>query len=543
MGCEMNNTVLIDIIREYAWTIDGALLPETTISSLGLKLALRIKPEFDEIMKKHEALPRENQFALALTEIMGTELDMRIIAKPDKEHRILIDVASCKFRGIRSSSLCTAVNGIMGGMAFMAFGYSKLTMVYSPDKSSRPCKMYIYTAQTEEAAERPGIEFLKENIVLLKEGHGLSNDAHKRELRKTLLGLFNNLGLSLAKRSSDQEHAEDFIKALSSFAEVGLAALYLVERRSDKLILSANYGLREDMIPLVREAGYDIDHIAHSDEKIIKHFESTDWNTLATGRTNSRAILPILLKCEDRVIGVLVIGLSPALAMNSDFNESVKAVSSLLAASIDNSRLNFELEKSYMDMISMVNSFVTIVDRYLKQHSVHVAELAEEIGLQMGLPQEEATLLYQAGFVHDIGKISIPPDVLNKEGKLTDKEYKMVKEHPAAGVRLLAPAKLYKILLPAIKHHHERLDGTGYPDGLKSKAIPQHARIIAVADVFDAMMAQRAHREAHGLDEVLDELKNGKGIKYDSDVVDALLALVSEHRLPACITRHDIEAA
>jgi HD-GYP domain-containing protein (c-di-GMP phosphodiesterase class II) len=157
------------------------------------------------------------------------------------------------------------------------------------------------------------------------------------------------------------------------------------------------------------------------------------------------------------------------------------------------------------------------------------------MALEMGLSQDDATLLYQAGYVHDIGKISIPPEILNKEGKLTDEEFAAIKEHPSTAVKLLSPSKLYKALLPAIKHHHERLDGTGYPDGLRGKSIPVHARILAVADVFDAMTAKRAHRDALGVDHVIDEISRGKGTKFDPDAVDALVKLIQEERLPDSI--------
>jgi HD-GYP domain-containing protein (c-di-GMP phosphodiesterase class II) len=531
----MNNSVLIDIIREYAEVLDETLLPVTTVSSLGLKIALKLKPSLDESMQKHTSLPDEQRFALAVAELIGHELDIRLTAKPVGNDRISLNLGVCRFRSIRSNSLCTIENGIIGGLAFMVFGYCKVVVVQGPDRTSRSCQIDLYLAKTDESKTKTGIEFLRENIVLLKEGRGQVGEMQRRERHRVLLSLFNNLGLSLARRSSDQEHVEDFISALSCLNDIAFTVVYLVDPRSDKLVLTAHYGLAEDMLPLAREVGREIDHLTHTDDDIIKHMENTDWNALTSVKNASRTFSSVLLKSEDRVIGVLVIGLLSTSTMSADFSENMKAVCSLLAASIDNSRLNFELEKSYMDMINMVNSFVAVVDRYSKQHSVHVAELSEAIALKMGLAQEDATLIYQAGFVHDIGKIAIPPEILNKEGKLTDEEYELVKEHPMTGIKLLAPAKLYKTLLPVIKYHHERLDGSGYPEGLEGKSIPLHARIMAVADVYDAMTAQRAHREAHDEQKVIEELTRGKGVKYDADAVDALLALIQEQCLPKSI--------
>ncbi|MBI4733239.1 MAG: hypothetical protein HY779_00175, partial [Rubrobacteridae bacterium] len=196
----MNGSVLIDIVKEYAETIDEALLPPTTISSLGLKIALKLKPTFDELMQKNEGVDHGQQFGLAVSELLLKELDIRVTVKPMEDHRISLTFPICRFRSIKSNSLCAIENGIVGGLAFMVFGYCKVSIVQGPDRTNRPCHIDLYVAQTPESKTKTGIEFLKENIVLLKEGSGQVNEMQRRERRRILLSLFKNLGLSLAKR-------------------------------------------------------------------------------------------------------------------------------------------------------------------------------------------------------------------------------------------------------------------------------------------------------------------------------------------------------
>jgi putative nucleotidyltransferase with HDIG domain len=168
-------------------------------------------------------------------------------------------------------------------------------------------------------------------------------------------------------------------------------------------------------------------------------------------------------------------------------------------------------------------------DPYTAGHQQRVADLAEKIALELGLSKEQAHGIRLAGIVHDIGKIQTPAEVLTKPGKLTDIEFSLIKLHPQTGYDILKNIKFPWPIAEAVLQHHERLDGSGYPQGLKGKKIILEARIISVADVVEAMSSHRPYRAGLGLGAALEEITSKRGIHFDPDVVDACLRLFKEH--------------
>jgi HD-GYP domain-containing protein (c-di-GMP phosphodiesterase class II) len=163
-------------------------------------------------------------------------------------------------------------------------------------------------------------------------------------------------------------------------------------------------------------------------------------------------------------------------------------------------------------------------DAYTYQHSVRVAGYVADIAARLNLPADEIDLIVSAAHVHDLGKIAIDNRILFKEGPLTDEERLQVNTHPAAGAELAGQFSMYGEGADIIRHHHERWDGAGYPDGLAGDAIPLGARIIAVADVYDAMTSDRPYRRALSHEVALSELVRGSGTQFDSRVLEAFLA-------------------
>ena len=184
------------------------------------------------------------------------------------------------------------------------------------------------------------------------------------------------------------------------------------------------------------------------------------------------------------------------------------------------------LEKAYLESIETLRYTVEAKDTYTRGHSDRVAEYATLIGKKMGLSEDELKTLRIGGLFHDIGKIGIPDTILLKEQKLTDEEYSQIKNHPAIGVHILSNATIFSNIIPIVHYHHERYDGKGYPARLVGKSIPFYARIIAVADTFDAMTSKRAYRNALPLDTVIEELKRCSGTQFDPTIVEAFLDIV-----------------
>ncbi len=194
-----------------------------------------------------------------------------------------------------------------------------------------------------------------------------------------------------------------------------------------------------------------------------------------------------------------------------------------------------ELEKSLLKMsllfdeiISAMSDLVETRDPYTAGHQRRVAKLSVLIGGELGLSEDSRKALRYAGLTHDIGKIAIPSEILTKPGKLTPLEYEMIKTHPEIGYRILKDIDFPWPVAEIVYEHHERLDGSGYPRGLKDGEILFEARILAVADVVEAMSSHRPYRPAPGIEAAIDEIRKKKGKLYDPDVVDACIRVLEK---------------
>ncbi|MGH7700232.1 MAG: HD domain-containing phosphohydrolase [Gemmatimonadales bacterium] len=168
-------------------------------------------------------------------------------------------------------------------------------------------------------------------------------------------------------------------------------------------------------------------------------------------------------------------------------------------------------------------------DAYLRGHSLRVAEYAVGVARELAVTGDEVDAIALGAHLHDIGKIGVSEEVLHKAGELTEAEYRHIMEHPVIGARILGPMFRDKsIEIAVVRSHHERIDGGGLPDGLKGDAIPVPARIVAVADAFDAMTSVRPYRPSLGVERALQELRDGKGVQFDSEAVEAFLRAFSE---------------
>ena len=180
---------------------------------------------------------------------------------------------------------------------------------------------------------------------------------------------------------------------------------------------------------------------------------------------------------------------------------------------------------SLLDTVTALAFVIDAKDHYTQGHSQSVGRLAAAIARQIGLSEVEVEEIRLAGILHDIGKIGIPELLLNKPARLTVEEYETVKSHAALGWKILTPLRVKAIehICPMVRHHHERIDGRGYPDGLKGEEIPLGARILSVADAYDTIVSERAYQAARPIDEAKEELRRGCGGHFDAALVDAFL--------------------
>ena len=187
-----------------------------------------------------------------------------------------------------------------------------------------------------------------------------------------------------------------------------------------------------------------------------------------------------------------------------------------------------KVEEMNIQVVTALAQAIDAKDNYTNGHSSRVAEYARMIANKCGYSKVDQDEIYMAGLLHDVGKIGVPDEVINKEAKLTEEEFALIRKHPVIGNSILETIKERPKLAIGARWHHERYDGTGYPDGLKGEEIPDVARIIAVADAYDAMTSKRSYRDVLSRDKVIEEIKTCSGTQFDPVFADAMLKLIEE---------------
>ncbi len=201
---------------------------------------------------------------------------------------------------------------------------------------------------------------------------------------------------------------------------------------------------------------------------------------------------------------------------------------------VSNFNLKNYLEKQKNDVriiLQSMNTFISFIDAkdpYTRGHSRRVAMYAAEIAKRMRLSEDEVQNIYYAGLLHDAGKLSVPDAVLNKPGKLTDEERKLIQDHTVAGGKMLKQMSSLRGIRETALYHHERYDGTGYPEGLKGDTIPLYARIVGVADSYDAMSSNRVYRRHLNKDEIIEEIQQGSGTQFDPNIVPYMVDMIND---------------
>ena len=204
--------------------------------------------------------------------------------------------------------------------------------------------------------------------------------------------------------------------------------------------------------------------------------------------------------------------------------ELLQPVASLIAAQQTNARVYADLKDLLFGVIRALTSAIDAKDPYTSGHSERVARIAVRLSEELGMSANQRGDLYLMGLLHDVGKIGVDDAILKKPGPLTPEEYRLVQAHVMIGVHILSDLKKLAHLMSGIRHHHESLDGSGYPGGLAGEAIPFEARILAVADAFDAMSSTRPYRRRLTPSQIDEILHKGAGVQWDPTIVDALFA-------------------
>ncbi len=242
------------------------------------------------------------------------------------------------------------------------------------------------------------------------------------------------------------------------------------------------------------------------------------------------SFVAVPLTVKNRPLGFIAAALrSPSPRLEEGQRKLLSIIASRAAASIENARLYGDLQATFQQTIEGLASAIDKMDRYTAGHSQRVASYAMHLGRRLGLDDAEIEVVRQSALMHDIGKIGCVLN-LNKPGKLTDDEYETFKRHPGYGKDILSPIKFLHPLIPGVHLHHERFDGRGYPLGLKGSGIPLIARIISVADTYDAMTSDRSYRRALPHEVALAEIERCNGSQFDPDVAGSFVEGIDGYR-------------
>jgi HD-GYP domain-containing protein (c-di-GMP phosphodiesterase class II)/pSer/pThr/pTyr-binding forkhead associated (FHA) protein len=247
-----------------------------------------------------------------------------------------------------------------------------------------------------------------------------------------------------------------------------------------------------------------------------------------------RSVMCVPLRTSDAILGALYVdSLSEAGRFSEADLELMAALGNQAGVALHRVRLMGELERLLIDTIRAIAATIDAKDGYTHRHSERVAALARRIALEIGLTADQQQTAELSALLHDVGKIAVPDSILNKPGRLTPEEFAEMKKHPLHGARIIANIQSPAVtaVLPGVQYHHERWDGSGYPEGLRGEEIPLLGRLLGVADFYDALTSARPYRPALSPEEAVALLQEGSGTHFDARIVEAVLRLHERHDL------------
>ncbi len=346
------------------------------------------------------------------------------------------------------------------------------------------------------------------------------------ERRASQLLNLSGVARSMTSGTSIRAVLTDILLTLREFVPAGdRFAFLLYDKQVNRLVLKSLIGYDQTMVDTFGvEPGKGITGAAFADKcEIIINDVSREPRFISYGidGISSEMALPLVIQGE--ALGVIDIASSVQNAFRRIEKDFIDTLIGFASVAVGNAKLFEENRAACFETIRSLAEALEARDAYTKGHSERVTRYAVGVAEKLGLSVPEQEMLAYAGLLHDIGKIGVRDIVLNKEGKLDCDEFDLIRSHPDFGERILRPVSFLDEVRLAVRHHHERFDGNGYPDRLSGEAIPLLSRIIAVADAFDAMTSTRPYRLQSEHESALDELKQHSGSQFDPVVVNAFI--------------------
>lgn len=347
-------------------------------------------------------------------------------------------------------------------------------------------------------------------------------EASKRTMQKVL----SKLAVGISTIQTVDTFLELIIDITADALGAKLGVLMLLDEEKQELYVKTFSGFDESLINLRVAVGEEAPGWVAKSKKplLIPELSKTDISQ-AGPFTPPLLCAPMLYK--DKLIGVLVVA-GKITGGNFEYDEQIiiSNLASQTAIAVENDRLHLDAERTYVETVSALAMAVEARDFYSRGHSDRVSQYAVKVAEKLGLDLELIHDIREAAELHDVGKIGLSDDILKKADFLDEDEMRIMHNHPVTGEGIIKPVRSLARLCSIVRHHHEWLDGSGYPDKLKGDQIPLGAKILAVTDSYDAMTTDRPYRKALSAEEAKQELKKYIDIRYDRKIVDVFLSII-----------------
>jgi len=453
---------------------------------------------------------QENSFDTVISDIRMEEMDgLELLQRLQDQRR---DIPIIMVTG--APSLDTAQESIKAG------AYDYIT---------KPIEREILINTVKRALEK---KRLNDQI----KGYQRSLELKVREQTKTIFAIYK-----FANQLNSMDSLEDVVNSVVNFVADFMfskrVSIMLLDEKGEYLSIKGAIGLEEEIVRKTRiRRGEAIAGKILETGKAIRVDDIGSMKAESDRYSQYRSFMsfPLMqapLKATNHSLGIINVtnrfGDQP---YAEEDLENLDFIADTASVAINNQLKSIEIERSYFRTMKALARAVEEKDRYTRGHSERVKTYAVEIARRLGLASEITSAIEYACVLHDIGKIGIPDAIIHKDQDLTDEEYTQIKEHPAKGENIIRVIPFLEPARPFIRHHHERFDGTGYPDGIKEREIELGARIIAIADTYDAMTTERPYRGPLPKDHVIAVLKEQKGKQFDPELVDIFVQHLVEQK-------------
>jgi response regulator RpfG family c-di-GMP phosphodiesterase len=464
--------------------------------------------------KKGLSIAQQKSFDVVITDIKMPEISgLQIITKLkniDPHIKVIVITAF--------GSMETAQQSLRLG------AYDYITKPFDIEKIHFIIKRAIASRELTLTNQKLMHQLKRNNIILEK----------KVKERTHQLTLLYKTGLDISSSLKLETVLRKIVVQISALMDLEICSILLWDTEKEELSIKCAQGLNKNVIYNTRiKKGEGISGwvLKKRAALFITDIESDDrFKRRSHEKYYTRSLISVPLSREKNIIGVININNKKTKKpFTNDDLALLKEIAVEATIAIENAILYKKLQDTHLRTITALTAAIDAKDHYTCHHSEQVTKYATAIANKMKLSPSEIETIKRASQLHDIGKIGIPDYILTKPGKLNNNEWREVKLHPTRAKDILEPLHYLKNVITLIKQHHERYDGKGYPSGEKGEKIELGARIMAIADSFDAMTSERPYRKKFTLEEAIEELEKNKGTQFDAKIVDIFVILLKNH--------------